>query len=446
MVQLLPKVFAKPWLPKGLYWRTLLIILAPAALLQLVVTLVFLNDHWQTTSKRMSQAVAADVTLLIELYERDASPVVFADLQRLAHRPLRLDISLDPTGPLELPRCRSSIPGIDRYLTRSLRQDLNREVWYDSTCPGNQVRIRVPITGGVLDVRAFRDRVQAESGPLFVAWIFGATLFLCIVSVLFIRNQVRPIEQLARAMAAFGRGEDAATYKARGAREVREATHAFFEMRNRIKRHIAQRAQLLAGVSHDLRTPITRLKLQFALMDDTPELEDAKKDLADMEGTLGEYLAFAKGEWTDEPEPLDLTALVAELAQAQQRAGAAVSFTAPPHAMMVSGRPNALRRCLTNLIDNAVAHGAQVAVELAATGAGVEVRVDDNGPGIDPGLYEDAFRPFSRLDETRTKNAKGVGLGLAIARDVARAHGGEITLSRSPLGGLRAALRLPQRA
>jgi two-component system, OmpR family, osmolarity sensor histidine kinase EnvZ len=445
MVQLLPKALGKDWLPKGLYWRTLLIILAPAALLQLVVTLVFLNDHWETTSKRMSQAVASDVTLLIQLYERNPTPEVFADLQNLAERPLRLAITLDPTASLEQPRCRADIPSIDRYLTRSLRDDVNRDVWYDSTCPGNQVRIRVPIAGGVLDVRAFRDRVQAESGPLFVAWIFGATLFLCIVSILFIRNQVRPIEQLARAMAAFGRGEDVATYKARGAREVREATHAFFEMRNRIKRHIAQRAQLLAGVSHDLRTPITRLKLQFALMEDTPELQDAKKDLADMEGTLGEYLAFAKGDWTDELEPLDLSALAAEIAAAQTRAGAAVAFASPAEPIMVSGRPNALRRCLTNLIDNAVSHGAKVQVDVVVTGAGVEVRVDDDGPGIDPSLYEDAFRPFSRLDETRTKNAKGVGLGLAIARDVARAHGGEITLSKSPLGGLRAALRLPQR-
>ncbi len=446
MVQLLPKALGRDWLPKGLYWRTLLIILAPAALLQLIVTMVFLNDHWETTSKRMSQAVASDVSLLIELYERAPTPEVFADLQRMAHTPLRLDIELDPAGPLEQPRCRPDVPGIDRYLTRSLSAEVDRAIWYDSTCPGNQVRIRVPIAGGVMEVRAFRDRVQAESGPLFVAWIFGATIFLCIVSILFIRNQVRPIEQLARAMAAFGRGEEGATYKARGAREVREATHAFFEMRNRIKRHIAQRGQLLAGVSHDLRTPITRLKLQFALMEQSQEVEDAKQDLADMEGTLGEYLAFAKGEWTDELEPLDLSALTGELVAAQTRAGSAVAFSAPLQSIIVAGRPNALRRCLTNLIDNAVAHGAQVQVEVAATGAGVEVRVDDDGPGIDPSLYEDAFRPFSRLDETRTKNAKGVGLGLAIARDVARAHGGEISLSKSPLGGLRASLRLPLRA
>jgi two-component system osmolarity sensor histidine kinase EnvZ len=393
----------------------------------------------------MSQAVAADVTLLLQLYERDPTPATFAELQRLAHVPLRLEITLDEGGALALPRCRAVEPAIDRYLTRSLREDVARAVWYDSTCPGNQVKIRVPVTGGVLQVEAFRDRVQARSGPLFVAWIFGATIFLCVVSVLFIRNQVRPIERLARAMAAFGRGEDVSTFKARGAREVREAAHAFFEMRNRIKRHIAQRAQLLAGVSHDLRTPITRLKLQFALMDQTSDVVAAKRDLADMEETLEEYLAFARGEWTDELEPLSLTDLVAEVTSAHMRSGATLTILQPDQPIQVTGRPNALKRCLANLIDNAVAHGGAVQVETAATGQGVEVRVDDDGPGIDPTLYEDAFRPFSRLDETRTRNAKGVGLGLAIARDVARAHGGEITLSKSPLGGLRAALRLPQR-
>ena len=451
MVQLIPKFLAKNWLPKGLYWRTLLIIVAPAALLQLIVTLVFLDDHWETTSKRMSQAVASDVTLLIELYERNPTAENFADLQRLAHTPLRLDITLDTTGTLERPRCRATEPAIDRYLTRSLGGEVNRPIWYDSTCTGNRVQIRVPITGGILNVEAFRDRVQARSGPLFVAWIFGATLFLCAVSILFIRNQVRPIEYLAKAMARFGRGEDVATYKARGAREVREATHAFFEMRNRIRRHIAQRAQLLAGVSHDLRTPITRLKLQFALMDQSPEVADAKRDLADMEATLEEYLLFAKGEWTEELTPVDLSALVKSITNDQSRHDArgavasAISLIEPQEAITVSGRPNALRRCLVNLIENAAAHGTQVQVETLAIGSGVEVRVDDDGPGIEPAQYEDAFRPFSRLDETRTKNAKGVGLGLAIARDVARAHGGEITLSRSPLGGLRAALRLPMR-
>jgi two-component system osmolarity sensor histidine kinase EnvZ len=430
-------------LPKGLYWRTLLIILAPAAILQLVITLVFLNDHWEATSKRMSQAVAADVALLIQLYEREPTPERFEYLRGLARQPLRLDIELDPSTSLERPRCRAGGTISDRYLTRALREDLGREVWYDSTCRGNQVLIRVPIAEGVLEIKAYRDRVQARSGPLFVAWIFGATIFLGVVSIIFIRNQVRPIEKLADAMERFGRGEDGGPFRVRGAREVRGATTAFLDMRARIKRSIEQRSQLLAGVSHDLRTPLTRLKLQFALMAPSKEIEDAKRDLADMEQTLEEYLAFAKGLTDEQPELVDVAALAAEIAEESARSGAKVDVTQEGE-VVTPGRARALKRCLINLIDNAIAHGDKVHVAVRGQADAVEVSVEDDGPGIPAEHYEEAFRPFSRLDETRSRNQKGVGLGLAIARDVARAHGGDILLSASALGGLRATLRLPR--
>lgn len=432
-------------LPKGLYWRTLLIIAAPAALLQLIITLVFLDDHWQATSKRMSQGVASDAALIIQLYERNPTPENFADLQRLAWNPLRLEIELQPGAPLELQRCRAAGSILDRYLTRALQQQLNREVWYDSTCPGTQVLIRAPIEEGVLQLKAYRDRVQARSGPLFVAWISGATIFLITISILFIRNQVRPIIQLADAMERFGRGEDTGRFRVRGAREVRAAALSFFDMRQRIKRYIEQRAQLLAGVSHDLRTPLTRLKLQLALLPHSPEIEDAKRDLAEMEETLEEYLAFAKGQAEEAPAEVDLLDLTEDLVDDAQRAGADVSVQAQGPVVM-PGRARALKRCLANLIDNAVAHGDKVRVTVESEEDAVTVAVDDNGPGIPEELYEEAFRPFSRLDETRSRNQKGVGLGLAIARDVARSHGGDIQLSRSPLGGLRALLRLPRPA
>ncbi len=432
------------YLPKGLYWRTLLIIVMPAALLQLIITLVFLDDHWQATSKRMSQAVAADVSLLIQLYERDPTPERFEYLRRLAFTPLRLEIELQPNAPLELTRCRGGTSVSDRYLTVALAEDIGRDVWYDSRCPGNQVLIRAPIEGGILQVKAYRDRVQARSGPLFVAWILGATLFLCVVSVIFIRNQVRPIEKLADAMERFGRGEDAGDhFRARGAREVRGATAAFFDMRDRIKRHIEQRSQLLAGVSHDLRTPLTRLKLQLALMTPSPEIEDAKRDLGEMEETLDEYLAFAKGLAEEAPEMIDVGALAEETAADTARSGADIAVEASGD-VDTPGRTRALKRCLANLIDNAAAHGDKVRVSVRGETDAVMCRVDDDGPGIPEELYEEAFRPFSRLDETRSRNQKGVGLGLAIARDVARSHGGDILLSQSPLGGLRAMLRLPR--
>jgi len=439
-----PKYRMRDILPKGLYWRTLLIIVAPAALLQLIITLVFLDDHWQATSKRMSQGVAADVALIIQLYERNPSPETLADLQALALRPLRLEIQLQPDAPLEQRRCRPWGSSLDRHFLRALTQEIGRDVWYDSTCPGPQVIIRVETANGVLQLKAFRDRLQARSGPLFVFWIAGATLFLIITSIIFIRNQVRPIEQLADAMEQFGRGEDAGRFRVRGAREVRGATNAFFDMRERISRHIEQRSQLLAGVSHDLRTPLTRLKLQLALMPPSQEIEDAKADLADMEATLDEYLAFAQGLAEEAPAQVDLGPLAqAIVAEATRNRGGDVDVEVTGDTA-TAGRERALKRCLANLIDNAVAHGDKVRITVKGEENAVLVCVDDNGVGIPEELYEEAFRPFSRLDATRSRNQKGVGLGLAIARDVARSHGGDIHLSQSPLGGLRATLRLPR--
>ena len=430
--------------PRGLYWRTILIILVPAALAQLIISIIFLDNHWEQTSKRMSQAVAADIALLIQLYEANPTPEHFTELRAYARRPLRLEISLEPNAALEREHCPGSSIS-DRYLTRALQQDLGREVWYDSRCPGNQVIVRVPMDEGVLQVLAYRDRVQAKSGPLFVVWIFTATLFLGLVSVMFIRSQVRPIEQLADAMERFGRGEDAGPFRIRGAREVRGATMAFHDMRQRIKRHIDQRSQLLAGVSHDLRTPLTRLKLQFALMPPSPEIEDAKRDLKEMEETLDEYLAFAKGIAEEAPEQVDVGALAQEVSAETARGGADIDVELSGE-LAIPGRARALKRCLTNLIDNAAAHGDKVRVLVKGDMNYVIACVDDDGPGMPEELYEEAFKPFSRLDETRSRNQKGVGLGLAIARDVARSHGGDILLSQSPLGGLRATLRLPRPA
>jgi len=436
----------RDYLPRGLYWRTALIIVVPAALLQLLITLVFLDDHWRFQSKRMSQAVAADVTLLVQTYEANPTPETLAYIQRIGRAPLRLTIGHD-TLPLERMRCggRGANLYIDRYLLDALDDEFGRPIWYDPTCRDDYVYLRIPTSDGVFEFRTDRDRVQARSGPLFVTWIVCATIFFCLVSILFVRGQVRPIEKLADAMEKFGRGDDSGTFRVRGAREVRGATRAFFNMRERVQRLMEQRAQLLAGVSHDLRTPVTRLKLQLALMPPSPEIEDAKRDLHDMEETLEEYLAFAKGLGEEAPAMVDLSELTTEIVTDSTRSGADVAVEQTGDAS-APGRARALRRALANLIDNAVAHGDKVRVAVKGEENAVIVSVDDNGPGIPEELYEEAFRPFSRLDATRSRNQKGVGLGLAIARDVARSHGGDIFLSQSPLGGLRASLRLPRPA
>jgi two-component system osmolarity sensor histidine kinase EnvZ len=435
--------FLRDHLPKGLYWRSLLIIVVPVALMQIILTLVFLDAHWRAASKRMGQSIAAQVVLLLEMYERDPSPAQFDKVQTLARDPLLMSLSIDK-GPIQTKTCG---PGslLDGYMIDAIKEQVNRPVFYNSSCPGKFVDIRVALAhGGVFDATAYRDRVQAQSGPWFIAWVIGATLVLTSISLVFIRNQVRPIEQLAREMERFGRDLALSDYRPRGAREVRQAGASFLDMRDRLRRLFDQRAQLLAGVSHDLRTPLTRLKLQFAMMTPSPELDAARADLADMETTLEDYLAFVRGEWTEQLASIDLAVLVRETALAAERAGATIELAiGADEKLALPGRPSALKRCLANLIDNAAAHGDRVRIETERAAQSISVAIEDNGPGIAPDLYEDAFRPFSRLDETRTRNKKGVGLGLAIARDVARGHGGDIILGASPLGGLRAVLRLP---
>ena len=262
------------------------------------------------------------------------------------------------------------------------------------------------------------------------------------MAVLFIRNQVRAIERLAEAAEAFGRGGELQGFKPHGAREVRQAAQAFMDMKGRIQRYITQRTTLLASVSHDLRTPLTRLKLELALAEPSPRIEAMERDLGEMEHMIDEYLEFARGEGGEPAQLTALKPLIDQVADGARRAGAAVAVEAADD-LAVEVRPNALKRALANLVDNAAAHGKRVEIGAERRPNAVEIHIDDDGPGIAAESREEAFIPFSRLDESRNQNVKGVGLGLAIARDVARSHGGDVVLADSPLGGLRAVVRLP---
>ena len=436
-------LWIKRRLPTTLFGRSLLIIVLPVALMQIAVTWIFFDAHWQTVTSRLSDGLAGDIAWAVESYQDDPTPAALAKLSARAEESMSLSVALQPGRALPQNRRASLFAVIDRSLQRALAARLDAPFWFDTTRYPAYVDIRVQVNEGVLRILAPRDRAFATQGHIFVFWMSIATILLTAVAVLFIRNQVRAIERLADAADAFGRGGDAPSFKPSGAREVRQAASAFMAMRSRIQRHIDQRTALLASVSHDLRTPLTRLKLELALAEPGKRTAEMKRDLAEMEHMIDEYLAFARGEGGEGVEAVGLRTLIEEVSEGAVRAGARVEVAVEPD-LTAQARPNALKRALSNLVMNASVHGEHVRVAARARlHGGVEIVVDDDGPGIAADRYEEAFKAFSRLDAARNQNEKGVGLGLAIARDVARGHGGDIVLDRSPLGGLRAVLRLP---
>jgi two-component system osmolarity sensor histidine kinase EnvZ len=433
----------KRLLPATLFGRSLLIIVLPVAIMQIAVTWVFFDAHWTTVNSRLSEGLAGDIAWAVASLRDDPSPEGLATLSQRAEESLSLSIVLQPGRTLPTGRRPSLFASLDRSLQTALSERLDAPFWFDTTRYPAFVDIRVLTAQGVLRIIAPRDRAFATQGHIFILWMVGATLLLTGVAILFIRNQVRAIERLADAADAFGKGGESPAFKPYGAREVRLAAQAFLSMKARIQRHIDQRTTLLASVSHDLRTPLTRLKLELALAKPDGRVEAMKRDLAEMEHMIDEYLAFARGEGGEAVESVGLRSLIEEVTEGAMRAGALVSIDADP-ALMAQVRPNAFKRALANLVMNAAVHGEHVTVHARPrTAGGVEILVDDDGPGIPAERYEEAFRPFNRLDESRNQNEKGVGLGLAIARDVARGMGGDVTLDRSPLGGLRATVRLP---
>ena len=435
-----PGQFIKRFLPRGLFGRSLIIIVAPMVLLQGVVTYVFFERDLDSTTRRLARDVAGDVALLVTL--EDSTPALERDAVRaLAARQLRYRLTFHAGA--RLPPSLPSGNTIDVALNDIIAQRVGADRHFVTTRIGEDFDIKVETRDGVLDVVAPRDRVTVSGPDIFLLWMMGSALILLGIAILFLRNQVRPIEQLARAAESFGKGRSVPDFKPYGATEVRRAAQAFLTMRERIDRHVSQRTEMLAGVSHDIKTPLTRMKLALAMMEGK-EIAELKGDIAEMERMLDDYLAFARGEGGEESENTDLGEMVRDTvaAAAKTRPGREVPVVGPEH-LILSVKRAALRRCLTNLVDNGLKHGKRVVVNLARDERFAEIMVDDDGPGIPENRREEAFRPFTRLDEGRNLQTGGSGLGLAIARDIARAHGGDIVLSKSALGGLKATIRLP---
>jgi two-component system, OmpR family, osmolarity sensor histidine kinase EnvZ len=428
-------------MPKGLYVRALVIVIAPMVLLQSILAYVFMERHWQTVTERLSAALSQDIAALVDLDEA-LGPGKHDVIERIAAERLNLDVELMPPTPLPPPAPKPFFQFFDEALAKEIRRHIHRPYWVDTIGRSNLIEIRVQLDDAVLRVVAHRSQAYASNSGIFLAWMAGSSLFLLTIAVLFLRNQIRPILRLADAAESFGKGRDI-EFRPRGAREVRKAGHAFIEMKRRLERMLDQRTTMLAGVSHDLRTVLTRFRLSLELLDEAQEVEEMRGDVNEMSRMLEGYLAFARGDAGEQPEAIDVRALLDALKTDAERLGHKTEFsiTGDPVAVV---RPRSFKRCLTNLVLNAVRYAERIEIDAVHDARMLTITVDDDGPGIPLDRREDVFKPFLRLDKARTLSSSGgTGLGLTIARDIARAHGGDIALSESPLGGLRATVRVP---
>src|SRR5579871_5422263 len=431
-------------LPKGLYRRSLLIVVLPMVLLQTAVTLVFMQHHWELVTRRLSEAVARDVGALTDLYRRLPPGEYDNVLASLASERFRMTATLLPPGPLPPPMPHSFFSTLDpltRTLPNEIKNQVREPIWLDTIGRSGLMEIRVDLGDRTLRLVTRRSLAYEANAHIFVLWMLAAMLLLLTVAIIFLRNQIRPILRLARAAEEFGKGRDP-DFNPHGAREVRQAGHAFIAMKRRIERATEQRTQMLNGVSHDLRTILTRFKLSLALLDNSADSDLLQKDVDEMGQMLEGYLAFARGDASEQATKIDIRALLEDLRADAERHGAEVSLETRGD-LDIPVRPMAMKRCIGNLVANAQRHADHVRISARRDRKFVSVLVDDDGEGIPVEAREDVFRPFYRLDEARNQDEGGAGLGLAIARDIARSHGGDITLTDSPMGGLRAAVRIP---
>ena len=439
-------------LPKSLFGRSLLIVVTPVLLLQLVLSIVFFERHWDTVTRRLALGLAGDIAVVIQLQRSTADAAAQSQLLGLARGYLDLDITFLPGAilPAGPNRSGSAFSIVDRTLAQALNERLFRHFIIDTRRFDRDVEIRVQLQDGVLRVLTPRKRLDSSTTNIFVLWMLGTSVILIGVAVIFLRNQMRPIIRLADAADRLGKGRPVGNLRIGGATEIRQAARAFLAMRDRIERQISQRTEMLAGVSHDLRTPLTRMKLELALLGDHPAARTLDGDVREMEVMIEAYLAFARGQDAEPPVQSDLTAILADVVEDARRQGRDVALKTEG-SMLLPLRPNAIKRCLTNMVDNALRYAsrvnaaapAHVEVSAARHGDMVEIAIDDSGPGIPADQREDAFKPFNRLDESRNAGAPGTGLGLTIARDIARSHGGDLVLGDAPTGGLRALITLP---
>ncbi len=429
-------------MPTGLFARSLIIIIAPVVLLQAAVAFVFMERHWQTVTARLSAAMVADIAAIIEVLDTYPQDAEFAELIRIAGDRLGLNLAIFPLEPLPVVKPKPFFSPLDRAISQEITRQIGKPFWIDTVGRSNLVEIRIQLDEYILRVFARRSQTYSSNSIIFISWMVATSAVLLTIAIVFLRNQIRPILRLTAAVDNFGKGRAVSDFPVRGAREVRQASIAFHKMRRRVERQIDQRTAMLAGVSHDLRTVLTRFKLQLALIEETADVEDLVRDVDDMNRMLEVYLAFARGDTGEDTVATDLAATIDAIGRETNLAGHTVetSYSGDP---IVRVRPQAFKRSLTNLIGNANRHARRVVVDAVHAEDNLTITIDDDGPGIPFEEQDAVFKPFYRLDNARKIDSSGTGLGLPIARDIARSHGGDVTLHTSPIGGLRAVVTIP---
>jgi len=435
--------FLERHLPERLYPRSLIIIITPIVLLQSIMAFIIMERYWDQVTKQLSKSVAREIAFLIELYEYyPKSPANNQQLVKLANDTLDLGLTI-MEGELPPPASKPLFSLLDQQLSKYVTRLVERPYWLDTLGQSGYLDLRIEVEPGVIfRVLTNQNRAYASNTHIFLLWMVGSSLVLMFVAILFLRNQIKPIMQLAAAAQSFGMGRDVPAFQPKGAAEVQIAAKAFNDMRERIERHVEQRTAMLAGVSHDLRTILTRFKLELACFEPSPQVEELQRDADEMQRMLEDYMAFVRGDGGEKSILSDIASIIESVSRIGEKRGCKVTCEMPEE-VWAAVKPNAFKRCLANLVGNAAKHAQTIRITTELDDIRLKVIIDDDGPGIPADKREDVFRPFVRLDDARNQDQSGTGLGLAIARDIARAHGGDIKLDDSPLGGLRAIIDIP---
>jgi len=430
--------FIKKFLPKRLFYRSLLIVAAPIIGLQLIISIVFFDSLWIKTNKGLTRALVGEIDTIIDIYNNE-NEYNKKKLTDLYNQNFNFSIRFLENTKLPDIKVERWFSPMDRTLRRELKPKIN-EFWFNTTSYKEVIDLRIKFKDGVLQIFFPKERVQTSSIRIFALWITLPAFLLIAVAIIFLKNQTRPIINLARASEKFGRGEIVKDFIPSGALEIRQAGYEFDRMRKRIIRHLNQRSEMLSGISHDLRTPLTRMKLQLAFIKDEKISKKLSNDITEMEKMLNEYLKFSSSRSTEKTETFDLSELLETIVQKYEKKEITTDI---PERVYLDGRKNLIQRCLNNLIDNSIKYSEKTLISLKKSSSNITITVDDDGPGIPKNERENVFKPFYKIDKSRGDSKSSVGLGLSIASDIVRSHGGNILLETSPKDGLRVKIFLP---